>query len=70
MEAVIADMTSRRVWLLAQGAMPSFLGTIGVLVATLFLNLGVICIFSAPLLWKPCHGSGQPHALTRERKEQ
>lgn len=70
MEGVIADMTSRRAWLVAHGAMPSFLGTIGVLVVSLVLNLGIIGIFSAPLLWKPCHASNQPHASARECKEQ
>uniref|UniRef100_A0A3Q3X3M4 Uncharacterized protein n=1 Tax=Mola mola TaxID=94237 RepID=A0A3Q3X3M4_MOLML len=59
MEAVITDMMSRRAALLAHGAMPSFLGTIGVLVISLFLNLGIIGIFSAPLLWKPFHSSNQ-----------
>ncbi|KAM9310577.1 membrane progestin receptor delta isoform 2-T2 [Pholidichthys leucotaenia] len=55
MEGVIADMTSRRTWLLSLGAAPSFLGTVGVLAVSLVLNLGVIAIFSAPLLWKTCH---------------
>uniref|UniRef100_A0A8D3DPC0 Progestin and adipoQ receptor family member VI n=1 Tax=Scophthalmus maximus TaxID=52904 RepID=A0A8D3DPC0_SCOMX len=69
MEGVIADMAARRAWLLAQGATPSFLGTVGVLVASLVLNLGVIGVFSAPLLWKSCSGSGPPRASTCERKE-
>lgn len=67
MEGVIADMTSRRTWLLAHGVVPSFTGTIGALALSLVLNLGVIGIFSAPLLWKPCRGWKQPHAC--ERKE-
>lgn len=70
MEGVIADMMSRRAALMAHGAMPSFLGTIGVLVISLLLNLGIIGIFSAPLLWKPCHSSNQPHTPACERKEQ
>ncbi|XP_068616694.1 membrane progestin receptor delta [Brachionichthys hirsutus] len=60
MEGVIADMTSRRAALVAHVAMPSFLGTIGVLIFSLFLNLGIIAVFSAPLLWKSCSGSRQP----------
>ncbi|KAG7474705.1 membrane progestin receptor delta isoform X1 [Solea senegalensis] len=66
MEGVIADMMSRRAWLVGHGATPSFLSTIGVLVVSFALNLGVIGIFSAPLLWKP----DQSHAAARERKEQ
>ncbi|KAK5862069.1 hypothetical protein PBY51_017500 [Eleginops maclovinus] len=69
MEGVMADMASRRTWLLAHGAMPSFLGTIGVLVASLVLNLGIIGIFSAPLLWKTCHTSNQPRTSACECKE-
>uniref|UniRef100_A0A673A8C3 Progestin and adipoQ receptor family member VI n=1 Tax=Sphaeramia orbicularis TaxID=375764 RepID=A0A673A8C3_9TELE len=70
MEAVLADMTSRRAWLTAQGATPSFLGTFGALVVSLTLNLGIIGIFSAPLLRKP---RNQPHVTTAtacESKEQ
>uniref|UniRef100_A0A3Q3E5N3 Progestin and adipoQ receptor family member VI n=1 Tax=Labrus bergylta TaxID=56723 RepID=A0A3Q3E5N3_9LABR len=44
---VIADMMSRRALLVAHGATPSFLGTIGALVVSLVLNLGIIA-FSAP----------------------
>ncbi|XP_034729202.1 membrane progestin receptor delta isoform X1 [Etheostoma cragini] len=69
MEGVMADMMSRRAWLLAHGAMPSFLGTLGVLVASLVLNLGIIGIFSAPLLWKSCRSSNQPHTSRCECKE-
>lgn len=71
MEGVMADMVSRRTWLLAHGAAPSFLGTIGVLMVSLVLNLGIIGIFSTPLLWKPCHAnSAQTHTSTTcERKE-
>ncbi|XP_061885179.1 membrane progestin receptor delta [Entelurus aequoreus] len=54
MQAIIGDMTSRRGWLVAQGATPSLQGTAGVLVVSLLLNLGVIAIFSAPLLWRSC----------------
>ncbi|XP_041843575.1 membrane progestin receptor delta isoform X3 [Melanotaenia boesemani] len=61
MEGIIADMTSRRAWLQAHGVMPSFLSTIGALVISLLLNLGIIGIFSAPLLWKPRHSSTQQH---------
>ncbi|XP_061573423.1 membrane progestin receptor delta isoform X2 [Cololabis saira] len=64
MEGVIADMAARRAWLQAHGVMPSVLGTGGALAVSLVLNLGIIGIFSAPLLRKPCHAS----AL--ERKEQ
>lgn len=71
MEGVITDMMSRRTSLLAHGASPSFLGTVGVLVISLLLNLGVIGIFSAPLLWKPGHGANQQRAApTRDCKEQ
>lgn len=52
MEGVMADMTARRAWLVAHGGTPSFLGTIGMLVASLVLNLAIIGIFSTPLLWK------------------
>uniref|UniRef100_A0A3B3VFV7 Progestin and adipoQ receptor family member 6 n=1 Tax=Poecilia latipinna TaxID=48699 RepID=A0A3B3VFV7_9TELE len=52
MEGVVADMTSRRAWLQLHGATPSFLGTIGALAVSVALNLAVIGIFSAPLLWK------------------
>ncbi|XP_068425754.1 membrane progestin receptor delta [Clinocottus analis] len=70
MEGVMADMTSRRAWLLAHGATPSFLGTIGVLVASLVLNLGIIVIFSTPLLWNTHHGANQPRTPKCECKEQ
>ena len=69
MEAVLADMTSRSAWLIAQGALPSFLGTVGALALGLLLNLGIIGIFSAPLLWNPRQSSNQPHMLPCEDKE-
>ncbi|TWW80038.1 Membrane progestin receptor delta [Takifugu flavidus] len=55
MEAVITDMMSRKAALVAQGVVPSFLGTVGALLLSLFLNLSIIGIFSALLLWKRCH---------------
>ncbi|XP_028280769.1 membrane progestin receptor delta isoform X2 [Parambassis ranga] len=67
MEGVIADMVSRRAWLLSHGAAPSFLGTVGAFAISLILNLGIIAVFSAPLLWKPRRGAGPP---ARECKEQ
>lgn len=70
MEGVIADMTSRRAWLLSHGVVPSFLGTVGALAISLVINLGIIGIFSAPLLWKPCRGSAQPHPSACGCKEQ
>uniref|UniRef100_A0A669D7P2 Progestin and adipoQ receptor family member 6 n=1 Tax=Oreochromis niloticus TaxID=8128 RepID=A0A669D7P2_ORENI len=70
MEGVIADMTSRRTWLLKHGMMPSFLGTIGALAISLVINLGIIGIFSAPLLWKSCRSPNQPHSSTCGCKEQ
>ncbi|XP_076006335.1 membrane progestin receptor delta [Genypterus blacodes] len=70
MEGLLADMASRRAWLLAHGAMPSFLGTIGALVLSVLLNVGIIGIFSAPLLWNLRRGSNQPHTTQSERKEQ
>ncbi|KAM3613744.1 uncharacterized protein V6R79_004608 [Siganus canaliculatus] len=70
MEGVIIDMMSRRAMLVDQVAMPTFLGTIGVLVISVILNLGIIGIFSAPLLWKRHHSSNQQHAPTSECKEQ
>ncbi|XP_026227147.1 membrane progestin receptor delta isoform X1 [Anabas testudineus] len=69
MEGVIADMTSRRAWLVAHGVVPSLLGTMGALAVSLILNLGIIGIFSAPLLWKPCRSSKQ-HMTACECKEQ
>ncbi|XP_063055435.1 membrane progestin receptor delta [Engraulis encrasicolus] len=53
MEAVLADMASRRGWLVSQGAMPSFLGTVGALVLSVLLNVGIIGLFSASLLRAP-----------------
>ncbi|XP_026173401.1 membrane progestin receptor delta isoform X2 [Mastacembelus armatus] len=70
MEGVIADMTSRRAWLVAHGVMPSFQGTIGTLVISLLLNLGIISVFSAPLLWKRCCSSNSMHKTPCEYKEQ
>ncbi|KAM6909924.1 membrane progestin receptor delta [Xenentodon cancila] len=70
MEGIIADMGSRRAWLQAHGVMPSLLGTLGALAVSLVLNLGIIGIFSAPLLRKPCHSSNQQHTSTFEHKEQ
>ncbi|XP_034030145.1 membrane progestin receptor delta isoform X2 [Thalassophryne amazonica] len=70
MEGVIADMMSRRVWLISQGALPSFMGTISVLVLSLILNLGIVGIFSAPLLWKSCHvTAAQLHTTPQDSKE-
>ncbi|XP_053699595.1 membrane progestin receptor delta isoform X2 [Synchiropus splendidus] len=57
MQGVIADMSSRRSWLLAHGVAPSLLGTVGAVTVSLLLNLGIIGIFSAPLLWKSCCSS-------------
>ncbi|XP_051921184.1 membrane progestin receptor delta isoform X1 [Hippocampus zosterae] len=57
MEAVLCDMTSRRALLEAAGPAPSLPGTAGVLALGVALNLGVIALFSAPLLrrapWQP-----------------
>ncbi|CAL8259284.1 unnamed protein product [Boreogadus saida] len=53
MEGVLADMVSRRAWLVSQAAVPTFLGTVGALAAGVVLNLGIIAVFSAPLFWKP-----------------
>uniref|UniRef100_A0A3Q2DF11 Progestin and adipoQ receptor family member VI n=1 Tax=Cyprinodon variegatus TaxID=28743 RepID=A0A3Q2DF11_CYPVA len=66
MEGVIADMTSRRAWFQLHGAMPSFLGTIGALAVSLTLNLAVIGIFSAPLLWRTRNGSTQQQACKEQ----
>ncbi|XP_043972024.1 membrane progestin receptor delta isoform X2 [Gambusia affinis] len=66
MEGVVADMTSRRAWLQLHGAMPSFLGTIGALAISVALNLAIIGIFSAPLLWKTRPGSAQQHACREQ----
>lgn len=52
MEGVITDMLSRRAWLSDQGVAPSFIQTIGALLIALFLNLIIIILFSAPLLWR------------------
>ncbi|XP_027868121.1 membrane progestin receptor delta isoform X1 [Xiphophorus couchianus] len=66
MEGVVADMTSRRAWLQLHGATPSFLGTIGALAVSVALNLAIIGIFSAPLLWKTRPGSAQQHACREQ----
>ncbi|XP_034465970.1 membrane progestin receptor delta isoform X1 [Hippoglossus hippoglossus] len=68
MEGVLADMAQRKAWLAAHGDTPSFLGTIGVLVVSLVLNLGIIGIFSAPLLWNPCRGANPPHTSKHDCK--
>uniref|UniRef100_A0AAY5JVQ4 Progestin and adipoQ receptor family member VI n=1 Tax=Esox lucius TaxID=8010 RepID=A0AAY5JVQ4_ESOLU len=60
MEAVLADMTSRRTWLITQAAVPSFLGTLGALALGVILNLGIIGTFSAPLLWNSHHSASHP----------
>ncbi|XP_033836739.1 membrane progestin receptor delta isoform X1 [Periophthalmus magnuspinnatus] len=52
MEGVLADMLSRRSWLLDHGGPPSFLWTIGALLMGLVLNLLIIGLFSGLLLWK------------------
>lgn len=70
MEAVLADMTSRRAWLIAQAAVPSFLSTLGALALGIILNLGIIGIFSAPLLWNPHHSANHPLTPPTKRKEQ
>ncbi|XP_024114021.1 membrane progestin receptor delta isoform X1 [Oryzias melastigma] len=70
MEGVLADMASRRLWLQTHSSAPSFLGTVGTLVLSFILNLGVIAVFSAPLLWKPRPDCGQQHTPTCECKEQ
>lgn len=66
----MADMTLRRAWLVAHGALPSFLGTVGALVLSVILNVGIIGIFSAPLLWNLRRGADQPHMSQSECKEQ
>ncbi|KAG7469589.1 hypothetical protein MATL_G00130470 [Megalops atlanticus] len=60
MEAVLADMTSRRAWLAAHSAVPSFLGTVGALALGFLLNLIILAFFSAALLRAPSH-SGLYH---------
>lgn len=71
MEGVITDMMSRRALFMAQGATASLQGTVGAMVLGLLLNLGVIGVFSAPLLRKAEHGSAPapPHGRC-ERREQ
>uniref|UniRef100_A0A3B3HER9 Progestin and adipoQ receptor family member 6 n=1 Tax=Oryzias latipes TaxID=8090 RepID=A0A3B3HER9_ORYLA len=70
MEGVLADMSSRRQWLQTHGLAPSFLSTFGALVLSFVLNLGIIAVFSALLLWKPRPSCGQQHAPTCGCKEQ
>lgn len=55
MEALLADMTSRRGWMITHVAIPSFLGSVGALVVGLLLNVGLIGLFSAILVWAPHH---------------
>lgn len=65
MEAVLADMTSRKEWLMSQSALPSFMGTLGAFALGVLLNLAVIGAFSASLLRTPCQStsaSGAAHA--------
>lgn len=71
MEGVITDMVSRRALFVAQGATASLQGTVGALVLGLLLNLGVIGVFSAPLLRKAERGSAPAPPQARcERREQ
>ncbi|XP_058862021.1 membrane progestin receptor delta-like isoform X2 [Acipenser ruthenus] len=53
MEAILADMSSRRGWLAAHTPMPSFLGSVGAVSIGVVLNLAIIGLFSATLLWTP-----------------
>ncbi|KAI7806233.1 putative progestin and adipoQ receptor family member 6 [Triplophysa rosa] len=53
MEAVLADMTSRKEWLMLHSALPSFMGTLGMFTLGVLLNLAVIGAFSASLLRTP-----------------
>ncbi|XP_028327117.1 membrane progestin receptor delta-like isoform X2 [Gouania willdenowi] len=57
MEGVLADMLSRKAWLLAQQGAPSLLGTLGALLLGLILNLGIIGVFSAALMWTSYHSA-------------
>ncbi|XP_061099255.1 membrane progestin receptor delta [Conger conger] len=57
MEALLADMTSRRGWMITHSAIPSFLGSVGALAVGLLLNMGLIGFFSAILLWAPQHAA-------------
>ncbi|XP_052002260.1 membrane progestin receptor delta-like [Xyrauchen texanus] len=50
MEGVLADMTSRKGWLISHSTLPSFLGTLGALTLGVLLNVAIIGIFSASLL--------------------
>uniref|UniRef100_A0A1A8IHL6 Progestin and adipoQ receptor family member VI n=1 Tax=Nothobranchius kuhntae TaxID=321403 RepID=A0A1A8IHL6_NOTKU len=70
MEGIIVDMLSRRAWLQTHGLMPSFFGTIGALVVSLALNLGLIGLFSVPLLPNALQASGQQQTSTCDSKEQ
>lgn len=65
MEAVLADMTSRRGWLTAHSAAPSILGTLGALALAVLLNLSIIALFSVSLLRAPGLGSEKGGAATR-----
>ncbi|XP_017309110.1 membrane progestin receptor delta isoform X3 [Ictalurus punctatus] len=65
MEAIVADMTSRRSSLAAHSAAPSFLGTLGALALGVLLNLGIIALFSASLLRAPNLGSEKGVATNR-----
>ncbi|XP_056617766.1 membrane progestin receptor delta isoform X2 [Triplophysa dalaica] len=49
MEAVLADMTSRKEWLMSHSALPSFMGTLGAFTLGVLLNLAIIGAFSACL---------------------
>lgn len=71
MEGVITDMMSRRAVFTAQGATASLQGTVGALILGLLLNLGVIGVFSAPLLRKAerCAATAPPLARGERREE-
>ncbi|XP_026856909.2 membrane progestin receptor delta [Electrophorus electricus] len=66
MEAVLADMSSRRAWLAAHSPSSTFLGTLGAFALAVLINLGLIGLFSASLLRESEQsqvGPATPHTL-------
>lgn len=56
MEAMEQDMVMRRPWLLTYSLPITFTNTLGAALLSVTLSLGIIFLFSLPLLWSATQG--------------
>ncbi|XP_065154896.1 membrane progestin receptor delta isoform X1 [Paramisgurnus dabryanus] len=67
MEALLADMRSRKEWLTSHSALPSFQGTLGAFALGVLLNLALIGFFSASLPRTPRQSTSSSDAALTQK---